>query len=477
MDTPAATPPEPKLYRVGTLTYTRAALLQVMFWMLWGDFFFQLLEMLPAAAVPLQMRWEGASDTLIGLKSSLSSAVVFLWYPVVGAKSDRHRSPLGRRRPFLLWCIPPVVLCLFLLGAAKPAGALLHQALAWLGLGAQLTQAGCTLGWILVCLVVFMLFNAFLVQSYGCLVADVIPPEVIGKFSGIYRAIGALGSLAFNRWVLRWLEAYTFQVYALIGLLYAGAFCLIVWRVKEGTYPPPPPKAPGGRLGAIKGFLRESFSHPFYLNFYVMTFFNWASLAPLAYVVFFATKAGQPDYATTLGLSLQEFGEVNGWTFLVQIPVFLVVGHFVDRFHPLRVAVVGMFLECVSYLCCFWFIHGPNSLLLWACVNQIAIAIFIGPYMALGLRLLPRSRYGQFVGANAIFGISSLIIAPPLVGMLLGVIRDYRYIYVLSGLCTVLALIATWTLFLQWKKLGGDKHFTPPEVGGASTVSPAPTPA
>lgn len=467
MASPSAASPALKTYRIGTLNYTRGAVLQVMFWMLSGVFFFQLLQMLPSTAIPLQMRWEGASDTLIGLKSSLSSLVMFFWYPVVGAQSDRHRGPLGRRRPFLLWSILPVLICLFLLGAAKPAGTLLHEALAMLGMGAQFTMAGCTLVWILVCLVVFMFFNAFVVQVYGCLVADVIPPEVMGKFTGFYRALGALGSLAFTRWVLPWVEDYTFQVYALIGLLYAAVFLLIIWRVKEGDYPPPPPKAPGGRLGAIKGYLRECFTHPFYLNFYVATFFNWASLAPMAYLIFFATTAGQPGYASTLGLSLEEFGKVKGWTFLVQIPVFLVVGSFVDRFHPIRVAVVGMFLECVTFLCCYWFTHDSTSLLIWLCINQAAIAIYLGAYMALAPRLLPRSRYGQFIAANTVFGITSLIIVPLIVGEVLNAIRDYRYIYLLCAFCTGMAMIANWTLFLQWKKRGGDDGFAPPEPAGA----------
>ena len=243
-------------------------------------------------------------------------------------------------------------------------------------------------------MVVFMLCNAFLVQAYGCLIPDVIPPEVIGKFTGFYRALGALGSLAFTRWALPWIEESTFLVYALIGGLYAVVFSLITWRVKEGDYPPPPPKAPGGRLGAFKGYLRECFTHPFYLNFYVATFFNWASLAPMAFLIFFATKAGQPGYAPTLDLSLDEFGKVKGWTFLIQIPVFLVVGSFVDRFHPIRVAVVGMFLESVSFLLCYWLIDDANSLLLWLCINQAAIAVYLGAYMALLPQDTPQWRPG-----------------------------------------------------------------------------------
>lgn len=467
VDTPTPATPGPKLYQVGTLTYTRGTLLSVMGWMLGGVFFFQLLQNLQGMVVQLQLRWEGASDTLIGFKSSLSSLVVFFWYPVVGSWSDRHRGPAGRRRPFILWSIPLMLGCLFLLAVAKPGGGLVHGLLGALGAGGALTAADCTVGWIFVALVFFMLVNALLVQGYGCLVADVIPPDVMGKFTGFYRALGALGSLAFSRWALGWVEAYTMEVYAVIGLLFAVVFLLLGWRVKEGDYPPPPPKAPGGRLGAVKGFLRECFGHRVYVTFYLATFFNWASLAPIGYLMFFATEAGQPGYAPTLGLSLEEFGRVKGWTFLVQIPVFLLVGHFVDRFHPVRVAVLGMFLESVTFLGCFWFTRDANSLLFWLCLNQAAIAVYLGAFMALGPRILPRDRYGQFLSANGILGITSLIVAPPLVGRLLEVIRDYRYIYLLCGLCTALSMLASWALYRQWRKLGGDSGYAPPETGRA----------
>ncbi len=453
-----------KLYRVGTLSYTRAALLQVMLWMLFGLFFFQLLQSLPAMVLPLQLRWEGASNTLIGFRSSLSSLVVFLWYPVVGSWSDRHRGPLGRRRPFLLWSIPLILCCLALFALAKPAGVLLHGALTGLGLGATITVAGCTIGWIFVGLVLFMLANALLVLSFTCLIADVIPPEVMGKFTGLNRALGALGSLVFSRWVFGWAESHTIQVYAVVGLMYAAVFALLGWRVKEGDYPPPPPKARGGRLGAVKTYLRECFSHRFYLNYYLATFFSWASLAPMSYIIFFATDAGQLGYATTLGLSLDEFGKVRSWTFLVQIPVFLLVGQIVDRFHPVRIAVVGMFLQTVTYLGCYWFIHDANTLLVWMCLNQAAIAVYLGAFAALAPRLLPSARYGQFISANSIFGIISLIIAPPLVGWLLDAIRDYRFVYLLCAFCTAMAMFVSWTLFLQWRKLGGDTGYTPPDT-------------
>ena len=463
--TPApATPPGPKaskVYRVGTLTYTRGALLQVCFWMLWGDFFFQLLESMPTVT-PLLLRWQGASDMLIGSVGSLSSVVAFLWFPVVATHSDRYRSRFGRRRPFLFWFAAPVAVSIVLLGAAKPAGIWVHHLLAALG-GETFSVAGCTIAWIMTLTVVFLLFNAYIVQAYACLIPDVIPTEVIGKFYGVYRAVGALGSLAFNRWALGWVETHTLHVYVLIALLFTSAFILIAWKVKEGEYPPPPPKPSGGPIGAIREYFQTCFCHRFYLNFFSVTFFYWASLVPLGFVVFFGTAAGRAGYAATLGLSLAEFGEVKGWTFVVQVAVFFAVGFFVDRYHPMRVALVGMLLTALTYFGCFWFVSNKHTLLIWWSLNQAAIAIFLGSFTAMGPVLMPRDRYGQFVSANLIFGMIGLILGPPLVGRLLERIADYRYTFLFSGILTALSLVALILLYLQWQALGGAKGYTPPD--------------
>ena len=451
----------PRLYKVGTLIYTKSALLQVMFWMLWGDFFYHLFDSMQGLT-PLLLRWHGASDTTIGLVgSSLSSLAGFFWYPVVATHSDRYRGRLGRRRPFLLWFTLPAALSLFLLGAAEPGGLWLHRILSVLGVSA-LTVAGCSIVWISAFVLIFLIFYAYIVQVFACLVADVIPAEVMGRFSGIFRAIGALGSLAFNYWGMGWAKTHTIHLYLLIGALFAGAFYVLVWKVKEGGYPPPPPRPPGGRLGAIQEYLRTSFRHPFYLNFYAVTFFYWAAFVPLNFVVFFSTQAGAPGYAPTLNLSLQQFGEVKGLSSVVQIPVFLVIGFFVDRFHPIRVSIAGMLLTAISYFCCFWFVDSQHGLLVWWTVNQAAIAVYLGAALALTPRLLPLERYGQFVSANLIFGIIGVIFSPPLVGWLLQRIGDYRYAFFFCGVLTAFSLIALLTLHAQWKKLGGDAGFSPP---------------
>jgi len=88
-------------------------------WMLWADLSLQLMENLPNI-IPLQLKWLGASDRLIGfVKDSLQAILTLCYVPVIGMQSDRHRGPLGRRRPFLLWCSIPVCLFLVCLGFAE----------------------------------------------------------------------------------------------------------------------------------------------------------------------------------------------------------------------------------------------------------------------------------------------------------------------------------------------------------------------
>ncbi|MCX6945494.1 MAG: hypothetical protein NT173_12185 [Opitutales bacterium] len=99
------------------------------------------------------------------------------------------------------------------------------------------------------------------------------------------------------------------------------------------------------------------------------------------------------------------------------------------------------------------------------------IAIHLGAGAALTPRMLPREKYGQFFSANQTFGYMSMIIAPPICGQLLGMVRDYRYLFIFCGVCTSLTLVALITLYFQWQRLGGDLHYTPPD-----TILKAPKP-
>lgn len=50
-----------KIFRVGTLTYTKAALFSLFAWLLWGDFCFILMQTAAPSVLQLNLKEMGAS--------------------------------------------------------------------------------------------------------------------------------------------------------------------------------------------------------------------------------------------------------------------------------------------------------------------------------------------------------------------------------------------------------------------------------
>lgn len=445
-------------FKVGSLTYTRGALITVMFWMLWADLCLQIMESLPTV-IPLQLKWLGASDKLIGfVKDSLPAILTVAIVPVIGMQSDRHRGKLGRRRPFLLWSTIPVCLFLALLGYAAPLSRSAHAMLP------AMSPAGVGIGLITLFAAGFFFFNLYVMQVYQYLVADVIPKEAMGTFIGLFRAIGAVGGFVFNRWIFGYAETRVSWVYLGCALLYAAAFFLLVWRVREGEYPPQ--DVTGEKPGPVR-FLRryakECFGNRFYVKVFSIALFYWSAWVPfMTFILFFATKTAGADYAPSLGVNVDEFGRIKGWTFLPKVLIFAFLGPLVDRFHALRMLLVGIFLVTLTYLAGFFVVHTPHQFLAWWVTNEVAQAIFQLAYLAMFPVLLPRDKYGQYFSANQLFFSAGLIASPILCGWFMDVIKDYRYLFLWSGVSAALATAFSVLVFRHWKQLGGDAGYVAP---------------
>lgn len=449
-------------FKVGTLTYTRGALLTVMFWMLWADLCLQLMESLPTI-IPLQLKWLGASDKLIGfVKDSLPAALTVALVPLIGMQSDRHRGRMGRRRPFLLWCTIPVCAFLVLLGFVDPISRALYGPLS--SLSKVVTPAGLGIVLITVFAAGFFIFNVYIMQVYQYLIADVIPQEAMGTFIGLFRAVGAIGGFVFHRWIFGHAETHTPWIYVCCAALYALAFFLLIWRVKEGEYPlPDAEEQRPGPVMFIRRYAGECFGNSYYLKMFSIALFYWSAWVPfMTFVVFYATQTAGPDYAPSLGVSVDEFGKIKAWTFLPKVFIFMLLGPLVDRFHPLRVIIIGLAMITVTYLAGFFVVQTPNQFLYWWVSNEVAQAVFQLAYLAMFPVLLPREKFGQYFSANQLFFSIGLVGSPFLCGWLMDVIKDYRYLYLWSAGSAALSLCFAFALFRHWKRLGGDAGYVAP---------------
>jgi Na+/melibiose symporter-like transporter len=418
--------------RIGTLVYTPMALLMVMGWMLMADFCLQLMEALPTI-LPLQVRDLGGSDRMVGfIKDSLPAILAVLLVPFIGVQSDRYRGRLGRRRPFLLWCTPVVCLFLALIGFSKPIAAAAHSALAFMGPAISPSAVGLTL--IAMFAAGFFAVNTYIIQIFYYLISDVVPRHYMGRFVGVFRAVGAIGGFVFNRYVFRFADGYVEWVYLGCAAIYAAAFLLLVWQVREGTYPPPPPKGPDGKLVFLRRYLQECFADPFYLQLFGISLCFWAASVPFnTFVVFYATNSPDLAHGAGLGLSLAEFGNARAWTFLPKIAAALLIGPLIDRFDSLRVLILSLAAMVALYIAAFLFVRTPEQFIAWWILSEAVVTVLLVAYLANFPVLLPADRYGQFFSANQLVFSAGLVVAPVLCGSMLDASGDYRLLFAWSG--------------------------------------------
>jgi MFS family permease len=480
-----------RIWRVGTLTYTRGGLSNVFFWMLWGDFCLNLMDsgVIPNV-IPLQMKKYGASNLMIGLLSgTLIQVLATAMVAIISTWSDRHRGPLGRRMPFILWSTPPLAICLALLGFSP-------QLAGWMKFHAPVLFSGISISSLIIATLAattaaYTFFDNFPQSVYYYLWPDIIPAKLMGTFACNFRVVATLGVLLFNLTLLKHAEDSPGMICLIAAGLYLFAFLMLVFMVREPEYPPPEPPPIGSfterSLQSTARYIRECYSHAYYWKIY---------LSNLTFICGYgAFRSFLLVYSRSLHIDLDTMGLVFSLRDILQIIVFLSLGPIVDRYHPIRagiVATVFAFLitllgailtrfftmgthPYIHFAYDLHFFHwtlktftasltsGQAIFALLAVLTFASVAIFQAATAALGPRILPPKQYGQFCSANAVIFHIGLMVSMPLSGWLFDH-AGYRLIYVWFSSMTLLSSILIILLYFDWKRLGGDDHYQAPLV-------------
>ncbi len=437
-DLPAA----PERFKVGTLTYTKFGLVTLFLWILWGDFCFTLMSFIKPNILPLMMRDIGASNRSIALITiSIPSLMTMLFLPFISVKSDRFRSRWGRRIPFLLVGTPFLTLFLILIGFSGPIARWLHGLL---GPGQTVSPqmvALCTIGFFVIC---SQFFELLAVSAYMCLINDVVPEAFLARFLALFSIIGRLSNFVFCMFILGNALTHTRAIFVTVSLLFLVAFMLIAWRVKEGSYPPPPPLEPGG-VRKVTGYFRECFGRPYYVFFFLgTTFFDVAGTVGVFQVFFIQS----------IGMTLEQYGQIAAWT---GIPVLLLMypaGALVDRIHPLRAVLLCLIGYNLSSLAMLVFARGLVSYAVLSCFGVVLTAVFTVAKTPMYMRLLPKDRYGQFASAAALISSAAIIIFSYAGGAFMDWVRNYRYIFVWNVLFQSLGFGFLYLVYRHWRVHG-----------------------
>ncbi|MFA6100628.1 MAG: hypothetical protein WCV67_11285 [Victivallaceae bacterium] len=472
--------PGSNTYHCGTLTYTKMGLFVLFAWLLWGDFCFTMMEAVVPTILPLKLKALGCSNTLMAVIMTAAPGVLNMTVcPYVSFKSDRYRSRWGRRIPFIIWTMPFLCASLALIGLSDDICGLLQRNSEFLR---TFTPATITIVLVAVFLIMFQFFNMFVGSVFWYLFNDVVPAQFLARFMGLFRIVGTGAGALYNFFIFKYAGSHMREIFVWAAVLYLVGFGMACLMIKEGKYPEPDAEsAKAGRgLAGLKTFFRESFSHRFYVLRFLYTSFAAVAGAIGTFGIFFNQE---------MGLSLDQIGKISAISSIAMMAAMYFMAIFVDRWHPLRICVYGaVFGVLGNFMSLVWiFVTLPGDYFFWLNIGNAVIGAFLLALVGTAglpseMRIFPQSRFGQFCSAQAMLRSTFTVFAGVLAGAFMDLVKylcngsdySYRFIFVWMVVFGVISTIFLVKVYIEWNRLGGDKHFHPPAPWNPSGIEEMP---
>jgi|GEM_PF-161501 len=456
-------------FHCGPIAYTKLGLTALFAWLLWGDFCFTLMEGVVPSVLPLKLKALGASNTMMMfVMTTLPGLLNMTVVPWISFKSDRYRSRWGRRLPFILWTMPFVTVSLIMLGYSESIAVAVRG---WIPLLQAVAPNTLIIGMIAFFLVVFQFFNMFVNSLFWYLFNDVVPPQFLARFMGLFRIVGTAAGAIYQGFIFRYAESNMREIMVGGALLYFIGFGVMCLFVKEGKYPPPPEEVTYKRkniLADLITFGKESFSTRFYWYFYLNGAISRVCYALGMFGIFFSLQ---------MGLTLDMIGKLSMASGIAGLCATYFMAVLVDRWHPMRIVVYNsVFTALTGFGGWIWvFVTLPPQLYFWLGMGGALIGVFSYTLqdtagMPLMMRLMPKSRYGQFSSASAMVRSLALIVGGLVASGYMDLLKwwchgddyAYRLIWTWTWPFQIINMFMMVAIYREWKRLGGDGNYQPP---------------
>ncbi len=407
--------------------------------------------------MPIYLESLHASNTLIGIVTGgLAGLVNVLFLPNISQWSDRFRSKLGRRIPFLLVVTPLTTLSLMAVGFSPEIAAWCHRYVT-AEIAPWLTQSTLLLSLICVFAVSFHFFNMVLVGAYNWLLRDVVPQVFMARFLSWFRVVGTVASVIFLFYVFPVIMSYRRTTFLLMGGFYMVVFMTMCWKVREGQYPDPETgNARDNFLSRFGTYFRDCLSVPLYRNYFIVYLLVlMAGMSATSFSTLYASK--------TLGLSMADMGHLWAYAQIASAFLFAPVGWLCERFTPMRVVFCSIGLLLFGALCAYFLVHDKLTWMIYSLLISIPFVGWGLGSMTVTMQLFPQKYFGQFSAGVNVFGCGGLFVGNYLIGVFMDLNHsNYRMVFLWSAFFYMLATIPMLALYRAWKNHGGPDHYEAP---------------
>ncbi|MDR1932507.1 MAG: MFS transporter [Spirochaetales bacterium] len=409
-----------------------------------GFFTMGLMDPVYDSYVPIFLGDYIASRGVVGFIMTLDNVFALLLIPLVSALSDRTRTPLGRRMPWILATLPPAAVFFALIPFA--------------GLRSLFFLVG----------TVFLL-NIFKQAARGPVVAlmpDIIPGEYRSEANGVINTMGGIAAIAGTIGLSRLMDVSLLLPligdtarklpFLISGFLVIAATVLLFVCVREKPAPRRegpeavlPEKKPGILASLIQVFREsppaggsgESRGALFLLLALFFWFFGYQGILP------FLTMYTRD----ILGVSEGTAG-ISPGMFAAAYAIFAIpsgfIAHKAGREKTIRAALLVM-----SFICVLLFLHEPFSraaglspraalVSFWVllfCMGMFWVAVTTNSFPVLW-GMASHENIGVYTGLYYTFSQAAAILSPPVTGFLID-ICGFRSLYAFGALCMLTAFL------------------------------------
>jgi maltose/moltooligosaccharide transporter len=414
-----------KIFKVGTLSYNQQELFVLFGWLMWNEFMIILLQD-PIGFGGFLQKDHGASNAQIALFVTLGGLMQLWINPVFSVWSDRTRTIWGRRRPFLAIFTPPLALFI----AVMPYMPTLEHYLlrySWaqpiikaMPMDGSVFMLGC-------CILAISVFNSIVGTLFSYLYWDVVPQEVLGRWTAMTRMVSAAATFIWQFFFYGLADHHMKALCLGVSIFALVAYLISVWKVKEGGYPPVDERKKGTfGFSSVRAYFVECFSDPFYL--WIFGAFTMASInnGTGNYIGFYLRY--------NLHLNYESMGMMNAFPGLLPLVLGYFLGSMADRLHPIRVFAPTYLATGLVYVGSFFFVHDQWSYLFWTCLTMVAQFATGITYGALLPTIYPREKFGQFCSACACCQAAlGLMLTIPMAYLFDLLHSQYQYAYLIGA--------------------------------------------
>ena len=350
------------------------------------------------------------SSIVVGLLIG-GEGLMALWLPlVVGAWSDRLRTPLGSRLPFIIAATPALVVALGLVGFVT-----------------SIAEAA---------IVLALFFAAYFVayEPYRALYPDLVDDEIVGRAQSsqaIFRGLGTFLALVGGGLLISISEPLPFLATAVVVAVSMGAFCGAGIRHRRRERP--------RYEDAVVETYRRTFDlvrgqRRLQAFLAANTLWELALSALKTFVVLYVTK--------TLGLSLAGSSLVIGAAAVVVLAGALVSGNLGDRVGRARVMRAALVVYGLGLIVPFlsttpWIVAVAAPLVAFG--GGVTMSL---PY-ALLIPMMPRGAHGAVTGLYSVSRGLGTALGPLLGGVAIQAAGgDYRWVWSVCAAAVLLSIPA-----------------------------------